>query len=137
MPSYSLWLPTFMPHQTSPVFDRTVLPAALESQDAELLVSFYDMYLSHTREACLDIMHAAPPYNFDRLQRVAHSLKSSSRSVGAMLIGDLLRALEVAAEAGSDERTATCVEAARRVMAETFAAINSEISVLTSCGGQR
>lgn len=124
----------FMNQQLCPIFDATVLPAALESRDPELLVSFYEMYIGHTREACQCILDAEPPYDYQKLQRSAHSLKSSSRSVGALMAGEMLRALEVAAEGKCMDQTVACVETARRVMTDTISVMSQEIERLKSSG---
>jgi HPt (histidine-containing phosphotransfer) domain-containing protein len=121
-----------MPTQTFPLFDTAVLPAALESDDPELLQSFYDMFVTHTRDSSQILRNVALPCDFDAIRRAAHSLKSSSRSIGAMKLGELLRDLELAAEEQSAAALFSCLSEIEQVLPETLAVISAEIRRLTS-----
>ncbi|MFO0660497.1 MAG: Hpt domain-containing protein [Polyangiaceae bacterium] len=75
-----------------------------EASGEDLLSELLQMFLNdlpHRQETIAEAVSAA---DLTKLQREAHSLKSSSRALGAMMLGELCAALELAARLQDRER---------------------------------
>jgi CheY-like chemotaxis protein/HPt (histidine-containing phosphotransfer) domain-containing protein len=78
------------------VYDSTVL-RGLIGDDHAVVQSFLADYVLSARKLAEDIRHAAKRQDSAKVAACAHKLKSSSRSVGALALGDVCAALENAA----------------------------------------
>jgi HPt (histidine-containing phosphotransfer) domain-containing protein len=117
------------------LFDKNVLPEALEESDPELLLSFYQLFLDHTLPAWQDATEAANEKQWGRLRTVAHSLKSSSMGVGATAIGRKMAELERLIDEGS-EPAAVIIEQATEIITQTSAVLLEYIAFLQTQASQ-
>lgn len=96
-----------MTHQVpsaSPTFDLQVLKdlRVLVGEDADMIVGeLIECFLQDTAELLKQMAIAIAQANFSELKTAAHSLKSSSASVGAMTLSALARELEAIAHQGN------------------------------------
>ncbi len=74
--------------------------ASLIGSDPEMLQHFQADYLDHGRQQMDGLRAALDAHRLPEAGAQAHKLKSSSRSVGALALGDLCERLEAAARAG-------------------------------------
>lgn len=79
-----------------PVLDTAVLDSLLGSDDPGLMEEFLDAYRQEVLQAKTGIQQAVQDCNWHGIGEIAHSLKSSSRSVGAMALGEICATLEIA-----------------------------------------
>lgn len=81
----------------APAIDRRSLDQINDldpNQNGELLNSIIDTYCESTEALMLELMTAAREQDLHAAVRVAHSLKSSSASVGAQRLADLCHSIE-------------------------------------------
>ena len=97
------------------VFDRAVL-ARLIGDDAALLAEFRGDYLVAARTAGNELRAAAEQGDWSAVSALAHKLKSASRAVGALAVGECLQHLELSVKAGE-------AEAARAALLEVETAL--------------
>ncbi len=83
----------------------------LVGDDAETLRSLLRQYEEELRGALLEMQRAQAMAQTQRMQELAHRLKSSSRSVGAVALADCLQRIESAAAAGTAEDLAVALDA--------------------------
>lgn len=113
MEEVSLNLINNMTHQVSsapPSFDLQVLKdlRALVGEDADMIVGeLIDCFLQDTAELLKKMAIAIAQANLAEIKTAAHSLKSSSASVGAMSLSALARDLEAIASQGNVNQAAT------------------------------
>ena len=90
--------------------------------DTAFVRELVDAYVADSAELIDAIEAAVADSNADALVRPAHTLKSSSATLGAMTLSATARALELAARSGTldDEETGS---AAERIRAEWEAAV--------------
>lgn len=95
------------------------------SGDRELLASLFQLYIDDAPKKLRSIEEFASQGEFYQIERIAHSLKGASATVGAARLCGIAAELEQAAKAGSQEQinalrtelTLTCdqtLEAMRR-----------------------
>jgi HPt (histidine-containing phosphotransfer) domain-containing protein len=89
--------PAQAPH-TRGVVDLQVL-AALIGDDAQLLQEFAQDFLVSASQISVELIGACHEERSADVMALAHKLKSSSRSVGALQLGDLCESLECAGRA--------------------------------------
>ena len=82
---------------TTATLDIAVLEGIV-GEDAEVIAGFLNKYLKAAQTAVADIRMASGIKDWKAIKGIAHTLKSSSRTVGAITLGELCAALEVAAE---------------------------------------
>lgn len=68
-----------------------------DEENADLLDKVLTIYLEHSGELVQDLFRAAEQKMPGDLKRLAHSLKSASRNVGAVRFSELCREIETAA----------------------------------------
>ena len=91
------------PAKSGETLDASALDAlrALDKDGTRGVVRrVFDIYLKNTPVLIAEIQAGAAASDLDRLGRAAHSLKSSSRSVGAANLADICRELERSASEG-------------------------------------
>lgn len=81
------------------VLDRAVLPRQIGNKPA-LVAKFFQDYRRSVQEAAKEIRAALAAGNWKAVSDAAHKLKSSSRTVGAMVMGDICAGLEKAGKEG-------------------------------------
>jgi HPt (histidine-containing phosphotransfer) domain-containing protein len=92
-------------HADQPILNTAVLTELLEStgDDVAFVRDLLDTYLAETPEHMAAIRHAIEADDAAALVRPAHTLKSSSATLGAMRLSAIGRDLEMAGRAGSLE----------------------------------
>ena len=96
--------------------------------DEEIVVhEFLEHFLSAARKAADELRDACGSGDYKRVSAVAHKLKSSSRSVGAIALGDFCAELE---NAGKAEHAATIEQCWYRVEAAVIAVETHIFSLL-------
>jgi len=111
-----------------PVLDTRVL-ARLIGDDPKLIAEFVREYHDSARAAGEEILHAVRAGDWPATAGVAHRLKSASRSVGALQLGELCAELEDHCRKGGPPRPAEMVArfaAALRAALEASAAAGME-----------
>ena len=76
---------------------------ALVGDDEEIVREFLSDYLASARRLAADLQAACAAADTRQVGAIAHKLKSSSRSVGALALGELCAGLESAAKAGDNQ----------------------------------
>lgn len=108
------------------VLDESVLAQLLESVDRDraFVVDLAEAYLADGARHLEAIRAAVDDSDADGLVRPAHTLKSSSATVGAMALSHTARELEMAGRSGSlDASIAVLVERLDREWSETATAL--------------
>ncbi|NWF39206.1 PAS domain S-box protein [Mariprofundus sp. NF] len=80
--------------------DATVLPKLLGTGDPKTVAGFYASFLSSSEETVVEIGTAFAKKNAMETGQLAHKLKSSAKTVGALALADCCLALEQAGKAG-------------------------------------
>jgi len=113
---------------TSTFFDAAVLPASLETNDPEILSTFYQMFLDLVEETWRRL---GPNQPVQVIRHLSHKLKSASESIGARPLTAALKDLERAAvrddQADISERAALV----GALMIATIQAIRNHMNSLT------
>ncbi|SFR89387.1 Hpt sensor hybrid histidine kinase [Stenotrophomonas maltophilia] len=91
-----------------PVLDRSVLDE-LQAVIGDAATQIVSVYLEDAPAMVQALQQAAQDHDGQRLQTVAHSLKSSSANVGAMSLSAVAQRIEHEARAGSLQRPAVAV----------------------------
>jgi HPt (histidine-containing phosphotransfer) domain-containing protein len=94
-----------VPDPDVPVFDERILTEVLETtgDDIAFVRELVETYLADTPAQLAAMTTAVESDDADALVRPAHTLKSSSATVGAMRLSSLARELEMAGRTGSLE----------------------------------
>jgi HPt (histidine-containing phosphotransfer) domain-containing protein len=102
-----------MPEAADGVLDRQTLEALFESVggDPEFLAELIDTYVADAPVQVASLRAALAAGDAEALIRPAHTLKSSSASLGAAGLAEQCRQLEQAARAGVPDGAANAVEA--------------------------
>jgi HPt (histidine-containing phosphotransfer) domain-containing protein len=72
-----------MESQNEKIFDPKTLEILLEETDPTVLISFFQIFLDHTITLWRDAEVASDNGEWSKVNALAHSIKSSSRSIGA------------------------------------------------------
>ena len=109
------------------IFDRSVL-GRLVGADAEVEEELLSEYLESaaTHAGVLRAAHADA--DLGRIAAVAHKLKSSSRSVGALALGELCADLDAVAKAGDRVRIAELMTGFERIYRDTEEEIRAALA---------
>lgn len=109
---------TLPPHETavatvaavaaSASVDLSVLTALL-GDDSEVVNEFVSDYLASVRRLAPEMSAACDAGDLPKITTIAHKLKSSSRSIGALALGDLCAELENVGRSGMRDAVARCV----------------------------
>lgn len=86
-----------------PVFDPVVLTKLLGDKPA-IHRRLLEKFLKDTREQAVQLLQACEARNTEIVHQTAHSLKSVSRSMGTMRLGELCEQLEHAGKAGNGDQ---------------------------------
>lgn len=103
----------------APVLDRYTLAAIVEifgSEDSTAILDLLDTFLTESSKQCDEMTAAMMAKDWSRVHRVAHSLKSSSATFGAMRLAQAAAGLEAAAKTICGE--GRCIELLDAVLGE-------------------
>jgi len=108
-----------------PLLDEAVLEElrVATGDDEAFLLDLVETYLSEGEEHLRGMAAAVEAAEPAALVRPAHTLKSSSASIGAMRLSAICRTIEEAGREGRDDGLARDVELARVTWADTVAAL--------------
>jgi HPt (histidine-containing phosphotransfer) domain-containing protein len=116
-----------MTSDDAPILDNAVIAELRESTggDDEFVRELVEAYLSEAT-GYLDAMHAAvAAADADAIVRPAHTLKSSSATMGAMRLAAICRGIEEAGRAGLASGLAADVEQAQAAWVATLEALTA------------
>lgn len=117
-----------MKPQNEKIFDSRTLEILLEESDPTVLISFFQMFLDHTITLWRDAEVAADNGEWSKVNALAHSLKSSSRSIGANSLGAAMLTIE---QTTADNSPApNQIKSASKLVEQTHTAIAEHLSVL-------
>ena len=110
--------------------DTTVLAALLDSVggDAAFVADLVETYLADGVEQLAEIDEAVRSSDAEALVRPAHTLKSSSRTVGANRLGELARQIEMLGRSGSTTGAGELAAATRAEWTGIEAALRAWLS---------
>ena len=111
-------------------FDRRQLRTLLESDSSELLCELYTLYLGQIREMSSQLASILPPYDFESIEQLAHKMKSSSHSIGAVRVAKLLNEAESAALECNDLQMQNILETLMQDCIKTIEELEREILAL-------
>ncbi len=104
-----------MSQDALPWLDSRLLVEALETDEPAILQDFYTLFLQQVQELQQQLDTFSTPYDAEDLRLLAHKLKSSARTVGALALGEQLEALERACLQGSSQTSLEAMLAATRL----------------------
>lgn len=122
----------------SPILDNSVLQSIREMQAPgdDLVQRVTDLYAEHAPRLLERLADCAMnPADAAALAAAAHALKSLSRNVGAVRVGDLCGAIEATAHAGGDAAADPVGEIAT-ALRETLAALEHERAIGKMAGAR-
>jgi PAS domain S-box-containing protein len=96
--------------RTTEALDRTAVDRLAATMGREFAVELIDTFAADARELIATLRRALAGTDIDGFRRAAHSLKSTSETLGAGGLADLARELEGAARVGSLDGAAERVE---------------------------
>lgn len=122
--------PTFAPADAPAltVLDTTVLAQLIGSDDPALIAEFLDDYLASTRHSAAELTAAWDAGDLAGVGAAAHKLKSSSRAVGALALGELCTKIEKASKSTERAALSALVPEFETALAAVIAAIGDEAS---------
>ena len=114
--------------QTGAALDVSVLKA-LVGDDEEIVRAFLSDYRASARHQAVELHAACVSDDVRQVAAIAHKLKSSSRSVGALVLGELCASLESAGKVGDLQVIAKDRLRFETAWAEVDACIDTVLSV--------
>ena len=115
-------------HNESGLLDRTALDALQEmvGDDSAFYVEMIDTYLADAPSLLAEMQAAAQSGDAATLRRSAHTLKSNSRTFGALALGDLCQQIEEFAANGMVEAATPLVDDVTKQLPTVTAALAAE-----------
>jgi HPt (histidine-containing phosphotransfer) domain-containing protein len=109
----------------TPVLDQGVLDElrAAVGDDEAFILDLVETYVSEGLANMTGLLDAAAARDCDSIVRPAHTLKSTSASVGAMRLSVICRSIEEAGRASRADALATEAELARQAWEATLSAL--------------
>lgn len=114
------------------IFDNSALPSAIHADSPPILIEFYELYLDHTQKVIGHMCSLDSTRDLPDIQEQAHSIKSSSRMVGAHALASELNTLEQVAASQDADRAAAMLTILKPLAEHTFEIIRLEIETLAS-----
>ena len=105
------------------MIDRGVLDELAATTDPEFVGELIDAYLEESPALIAKMSATAEVGQADEFTRAAHSLKSSSASVGASELSEMARALEARGKAGHIEGLSSELDILQTLFARTQTAL--------------
>lgn len=116
----------------TPILDVSVL-IGLVGDDPKVIDGFLVDYRKSAEKAAADMLAAFQSKDWDTVSGIAHKLKSSSRTVGAITLGEVCAAIEYAGgqqiEAAADE----AVTEFGKAIDEVYEALSTELAADKDC----
>ena len=122
---------THPPSEQMPTLDTAVL-AQLVGDDPEVIGELLQDFLRSASEAGREISSACAASAWQEVGKVAHRLKSSSRSVGAMALGELCALLEEAGKSSDGKVIEACMPDLENALMQVFIAIGQRPNGISS-----
>jgi HPt (histidine-containing phosphotransfer) domain-containing protein len=110
------------------LFDPKALEKTLEESDPDILISFYQIFLNHTLSSWQAAETAANSGSWSEVSALAHSIKSSSRTIGAQSLSALMSDIEQITTNG--RAALNEVKSASQLVRRTRLAIVEHIAIL-------
>jgi HPt (histidine-containing phosphotransfer) domain-containing protein len=109
----------------TPVLDPAVLAdlRAATGDDDEFIRDLVATYVSEGETNMTGLLDAAAAHDPEAIVRPAHSLKSTSASIGAMRLSQICRSIEEAGRAARSETLGADAQLAREAWAATLVAL--------------
>lgn len=95
-----------------PIFDQSTL-TKVTGNKPEFHRHLLEKFLNNTEDRTRELLQASEATEIVTVGQIAHSLKSASRSVGAIYLGDLCEKLELACKTG---KSAACSEFTQQLL---------------------
>lgn len=92
------------------MFDSNALPKIIGTEDRNILVDLYQIYLKQSEDHRRVLDSAVLRSDCDLVEHIAHSMASNSYILGDIKLTNLLRELEIAAEKGDVNVMASLAE---------------------------
>lgn len=111
-----------------PLIDRAQLLESLNAMGDDLkssLAMVLELYLEDAPQLVVAIVQSSAQPNLDTLRFSAHSLKSSSGTLGAMRLASLCQQMEFKARSGDDSNLKELSQQIQATYQETLAALKS------------
>ena len=131
-PVNALPQPTPAPDQTpsqAPILDPTAIAFLRETlcdHDPQLFAEMLDCFRTESQTLVNQILQGLKTQDSSQIKRAAHSLKSSSASIGASQFVTFLQQLEIEAESGRlEDNTVDLIRTCRSLFADVLTALSS------------
>ena len=125
-PMLEKWIPVI--DSTPPIWNPDTL-TELVGDNPAMHKRLLDKFLINAEKQMAEITVAAATNDTATLAGVAHTLKSSARSVGALALGELCQRLETAARAGDAQACSALVAGLAATFVATVAEINGHLAL--------
>ena len=114
-----------MPDDFDPVLDQATIESLMDSVggDAEFLAALIDTYVADAPQQLETLNASLAAGDVAGLVRPAHTLKSSSASLGALVLAERCRQLELSANAGSLDGARESIEGIAGELVRVVAAL--------------
>jgi HPt (histidine-containing phosphotransfer) domain-containing protein len=119
-----------MPSSAAVIFDPSILPVNLGTDDPETLASFYEMFIELTQAVWAEVQSSQTGVAPEALRSTAHKLKSSSASIGALRLTEELRRLEQLAVRQDALQITTQIALVSSLVEESVLAVRAYITEL-------
>lgn len=138
------WLPVQQLQEESPMLQNVEHPAdvaallnplvlsELVGSDELVINELLGDYLESARDHSETIAKAWQTHDLNQIASVAHKLKSSSRSVGALRLGEVCATLEQAVKSNSSPEVEVCVQSFFDLAKATFQVIEQHLAAAES-----
>lgn len=122
-----------MEFHSEKIFDSKTLETLLEETDPTVLISFFQIFLDHTITLWRDAEIAAGNGEWSKVNALAHSIKSSSRSIGANSLGAAMLTIEQTTANNSPapdqvKSASALVDQTRKLIIEHMATLQTRLS---------
>jgi len=111
------------------IFDENYISSMLEIDDPLFAIELYEIYLQQAK-SILGKLGDPSCDNIDEILHLAHKIKSSSRSVGALTLGAHLEAIECAARENDLEAVFGAIHSMGAIATPTISMIENRLRTL-------
>jgi len=117
--------------QSEAIFDPSVLQSLLESNEPDKLLPVYRSYADHMTGQLTRLREIDPESDSEKIQLLAHQLKSSNSAVGARRMASCLMELDKVAGNEELERIRSCLDILYQCWNDTELALIKYMDELT------
>jgi PAS domain S-box-containing protein len=114
------------PYTAPPAFDSYAL-AAIVGDDPDVIATILAEYSQSAERLASELAAAAADGDAARIGAIAHKLKSSSRAIGALLLGEVCAVLERAGKSGDLDAVPACLPTFSAAMAAVQERIGDQL----------